>query len=253
MTRNPILQEAAEKALVPIVKGQQPSGGWDYNMALTQRADTSYMGWCAQALKAAQLAGLEVPGLEEAYKKIASGMLSNYQKTPNGGGFGYVSPGTGGLTAVGALSLQITGYADSVEVRECLKTMDNWRPVVLKDEKLKGLGGSLQYYLYYATQCIFQSGGPRWERWDKAMRPAYTKAQKVISATTSGYKDHDGKPQSIGWWENEDDHSDRPVMDTCLAALQLTVYYRYLPTYSVPKIENREIVIDKDDVIVIFN
>jgi len=39
-----------------------------------------------------------------------------------------------------------------------------------------------------------------------------------------------GKDQDVGWWENQDNHSDRPVMDTCLAALQLMVYYRYLPT-----------------------
>jgi hypothetical protein len=39
--------------------------------------------------------------------------------------------------------------------------------------------------------------------------------------------------QDIGWWENADVHTDRPVMDTCLAALQLMVYYRYLPTFQV--------------------
>jgi hypothetical protein len=39
-------------------------------------------------------------------------------------------------------------------------------------------------------------------------------------------------PQEIGWWENKDHHTDRPVMDTCLAALQLMVYYRNLPTTS---------------------
>ena len=39
-----------------------------------------------------------------------------------------------------------------------------------------------------------------------------------------------GKPHKQGYFENKDAHSSRPVMDSCLAALQLMVYYRYLPT-----------------------
>ncbi len=56
MTRNPNVRDAADKALDHIVRGQHPSGGWDYNMRQSERDDTSYMGWCAQALKAAQMA-----------------------------------------------------------------------------------------------------------------------------------------------------------------------------------------------------
>ena len=33
--------------------------------------------------------------------------------------------------------------------------------------------------------------------------------------------------------ENKDAHTSRPYMDTCLTALQLMVYYRYLPTTTV--------------------
>ena len=36
-----------------------------------------------------------------------------------------------------------------------------------------------------------------------------------------------------GHFENHDAHTSRPIMDTCLAALQLMVYYRYLPTTQV--------------------
>ena len=38
-----------------------------------------------------------------------------------------------------------------------------------------------------------------------------------------------GKPREIGHWVNQD-HYNYDVMGTCLAALQLMVYYRYLPT-----------------------
>jgi len=44
------------------------------------------------------------------------------------------------------------------------------------------------------------------------------------------YTDPLGNLQEIGWWVNTDALSDRPVMDTCLAAIQLMVYYRNLPT-----------------------
>ena len=46
-------------------------------------------------------------------------------------------------------------------------------------------------------------------------------------------KDFTGKEHKQGYFENKDAHSSRPYMDTCLAALQLMVYYRYLPTTSV--------------------
>ena len=85
------------------------------------------------------------------------------------------------------------------------------------------------------------------------MRQEYTRSQKTMSSTTSGYKDHNGKPQVIGWWENEDDHTDRPVMDTCLTALQLTTYYRYSLSSRSRAIDKRDILIEDDgDIIVII-
>ena len=46
-------------------------------------------------------------------------------------------------------------------------------------------------------------------------------------------KDWSGKEHKQGYFENKDAHSTRPYMDSCLAALQLMVYYRYLPTTSL--------------------
>jgi hypothetical protein len=39
-------------------------------------------------------------------------------------------------------------------------------------------------------------------------------------------------------WVNGDEHSDRPVMDTCLASLQLMVYYRYLKTTTAAAVSS---------------
>ncbi|MDD4102808.1 MAG: terpene cyclase/mutase family protein, partial [Kiritimatiellae bacterium] len=107
MTLNPNVKVAAEKSLDLIIKGQHPTGGWTYNMDPTPdketgkyRDDTSYMGWCAQALKAAHLARLQVDGLDKAIKLAIKGFKANAHPA---GGFGYTSPGRGGLTSVGTL------------------------------------------------------------------------------------------------------------------------------------------------------
>lgn len=257
LTRAPMVKEAAEKALVPIVKGQHPNGGWDYKMAQTERDDTSYMGWAAQAVKAAHMAGnLEVEGLEEAYRRAPSGFKVNAHPE---GGFGYTEPShTSGLTAVGVLCMQLMGKANDESVKKSLNVMDEWVLGWVPDKadiqtaavpSKVGTGGSQQYYAYYATQAMFQAGGERWKRWNKMMSDLYPKTQKIQSRETSGYVDHHGKPQEIGHWENGDANEDGGpfVMDTCLATLQLEVYYRYLPTFKEVKVEDADIVIDKKD------
>jgi len=238
MTLNPNIKTAAERALVPIIQGQHPTGGWTYRMLTgvdkesgKYRDDTSYMGWCAQALKAAHMAQLKPAGLEKATKLAIRGFKNNTH--PNGG-FGYTGPGQGGLTGVGTLCLQLLGAASETEVKKSLALMDSWKPSF--DIK-NPLGGSLQYYCYYATQAKFHAGGKRWETWNREMQPLYVNAQKI---ERNAAKDDHGHDVDVGWWTNGDAHTDRPVMDTCLAALQLMVYYRYLPTTSKQAVQFTE-------------
>ena len=236
MTLNPNVKAAAEKALTPIIKGQHPTGGWTYKMDPNvspedgkYRDDTSYMGWCAQALKAAKLAQLHVDGLEKATKLTIKG----FQKNANPkGGFGYTAPGQGGLTSVGTLCLQLLGASSDPNVKKSLELMDAWAPSF---DMKSPLSGSLQYSCYYATQAKFHAGGKRWENWNKVMKPLYVKAQQIEKGAI---KDDQGRAVDIGWWTNGDAHTDRPVMDTCLAALQLMVYYRNLPTTSKAAVES---------------
>ncbi len=268
MTLNPNVKVAAEKSLEMIIKGQHPTGGWTYNMDPNPdketgkyRDDTSYMGWCAQALKAANLAKLQVNGLDKAIKLAIKGFKANAH--PNGG-FGYTGPGRGGLTSVGTLCMQLLGASNEPEVKKSLELIGTWQPIFscytqiadeikkvrkedlkendnpmsyakrkimaqLKPEERMFYTGSAQYYYYYATQCKFHEGGKHWDNWNKIMKPSYVKAQQI---ERDAIKDPKGNLQDVGWWTNVDTHSDRPVMDTCLAALQLMVYYRYLPTTS---------------------
>jgi len=81
--------------------------------------------------------------------------------------------------------------------------------------------------LFNLRQSKFNFGGKSWKQWDIEMKKSYISAQRVEK---NAIKDHKGFDRDIGWWENGDKHTDRPVMDTCLAALQLMVYYRNLPT-----------------------
>jgi hypothetical protein len=297
MTLNPNVKAAAERALVPIIKGQHPTGGWTYKMdpnpekdathgaAGKYRDDTSYMGWCAQALKAAKLANIHAEGLEKAMKLAVKGFKANAHKD---GGFGYTSPGRGGLTSVGTLCMQLLGAANEPEVKKSLDLVGTWSPsfssmdmveeliaqvtpeelikrdktgkqildangkpdlrtklevakakvaAKLTEEEKQFYSGSAQYYFYYATQCKFHEGGKNWDNWNKAMKPRYVKAQIIEKGA---YTDDKGNKQDVGYWKNVDAHSDRPVMDTCLAALQLMVYYRYLPTTSEKAVQVEE-------------
>jgi hypothetical protein len=139
---------------------------------------------------------------------------------------------------VGALGMQFHNAGNHAQVRRTLELMDGW---VNTWENPKVPGGSPQYYFYYATQAMFQSGyeTKRWKAWNAVMLPEYIKAQKVLTKEQSGYVDHRNQPQEIGWWENNDSSGadQRPTMDTTLAALQLMVYYRYLPTFKSVEID----------------
>lgn len=245
MTMNPTVRVAADRAVRCIIDGQHSSGGWDYALKQNERDDTSVMGWAAQALKAAQMADFysDPESLNRACKLAVKGFQRNAHPD---GGFGYTGPARGGLSSVGTLCMQFHHAEKSQEVRKSLELLATWKPVwvgsrpghkLAQDEKPANaaaegvpLGGSCQYYYYYGTQALFQQGGADWTKWNARMWPAYVEAQFVEEKVIADAK---GELQDVGWWENADAHSDRPVMDTCLAALQLMVYYRYLPTFQV--------------------
>ena len=224
MTMNPNVKDAADKAVYVLVNGQNPTGGWDYGLAPCERDDTSVAGWCSQALKAAYLANayFDTQALDAAMKKAVKGFIKN--SSPSGG-FGYTGPGAGGLSSVGTLCMLLLGAGNTPQVKNTQALMDAWQPAFTPEQG--GVGGNTQYYYYYATQAKFHSGGKRWDSWNEKMWPIYVKEQKIEKAAIA---DHEGELQDIGWWENADGSTDRPVMDTCLAALQLMVYYRNLPT-----------------------
>ncbi len=233
MTHNPNAGEAARKGLARIIAGQSPTGGWDYKLNRTStRDDLSFGGWALQAMKAGKMADLHVDGLDESVKKAVRSLKTRAFRK---GGFGYCAGNApSGLTATGCLALQLLGLAREKEVRCALDFMRAWGPVW---ENHPG-GRNAQYYSYYATQCKYQAGmrenaapadKTSWKKWNAEMKAAYPSAMTELPERIP---DSEGRPCAMGYWQNRDAYN-APVMGTCLCALQLMVYYRYLPTSSL--------------------
>ena len=242
MTRHPDTKTVAMQTLQRIVDNQSPTGGWDYGInKASVRDDMSFAGWALQALKAGKMAGLHPKGLDECIKKAVNCLKKRNFRS---GGFNYTAGGgPTGLTATGCLAMQLLGYMNEPEVKASLDTMRLWTPSFegTKNKKLsEGLpSANPQYYCYYATQCKYQAGMCQgatpanvkaWQDWNLAMKQLYPRTIITLPETIN---DADGKPRKIGYWKFKDQTcgaEKNTTMSTCLAALQLMVYYRYLPT-----------------------
>ncbi len=222
ITRIPMLYDGAEQALDILVRGQHESGGWDYNCQPGTRDDTSYMGWCVQALKAGHMADITHPSLQTAMQKAVHGFQNNAHPA---GGFGYTGPGQGGLTGVGVLSLQLLGAAREPECRRGIA----WLESITCDWD-KPWGARPLYYWYYATQAKFHEGGNTWNQWNKQFAVMVASRQTLVKGAGPDGVD-------TGYWiaPTETEQSLGNVYSTCLCTLMLEVYYRYLPTFQTPE------------------
>ena len=234
MTKNPNAKIAALRGMTRIVENQSATGGWDYHINKdSERDDMSFAGWALQAVKAGKMAGLHPDGLDECIKKAIRCLKTRLYKK---GGFCYIAanPSPTGLTATGCLCMQLLGYMNEPEVKTSLDYMRAWMPC-FETEKGKGggtPGNAPQYYDYYAAQCKYQAGmceGAKpenvktWQEWNAAMKEKYPPT--IIE--DGEIADENGKMQKCGYWNGGYNNK---VMGTGLIALQLMVYYRYLPT-----------------------
>jgi len=231
LTKNEKLKSAAIKAVVPIVKGQNPSGGFNYNLKPSSRNDTSYMAWCAQALKAAKRAGLsaDIKGLDACINKAAAGFKNNYHDKVGIGSFGYAGPYGDRYTAAGVYSLQILGDSTSLECRGGVEGLSK-----LKFDWKNPGHTSFLYNMYYATQAKFNAGGAGWKVWNRDFSTALMNNQKIIPEELSGYTVL-GSGREIGVWKSpspREINGKNPIMDTILCTLMLEVYYRYIPVFD---------------------
>ena len=226
MTGVSFLEEAMNACVKEIIDGQQTGGsfGYEYDKNMSERQDLSLGGWNYQALKAAYAAGCEVSGIDNAVEISVKWLKDNSNLAK---GFPYNSArNTGGsdkhtMRAVGCLCLQLFGHGDFPDIQDDIQriaTEDlanyNWKSA--PEESLYGW--------YYATQVMFQKGGTYWKNWNRKFQRELTTNQH-----SEGYWEYPS--ECHGNMQNKDILSAK-VYATCLSALQLTVYYRYLPSSS---------------------
>jgi hypothetical protein len=244
LIQHPDIKQAAIKAVSEIIKGQNANGNFGYKLIPSDRDDTSYMGWCCQALKAANIAQFEydLPGLDPAIKKAIAGFKLNASAD---GGFGYIEQGKTGLSGAGVLCLQILGNPQASEVKKTMKFLEACTFSFANYNNQPYNGNSPLYYWYYITQAKFQHNADSFIAWNKQFSPELCKTQIIEK---DAIEDIDGKKVDIGYWKSPSsgEHTGGTVQDTCLCALMLEVYYRYLPSFKYVE-EKETIVKEKED------
>jgi hypothetical protein len=212
MTQDPQLKKPAQAALDFLVKAQHSVGGFRYKPG--EAGDTSVTGWCLQALKSGQMAGLSVP--RDVFYKV--GNFLDKVQTQNGAAYGYASPGAApAMTAVGLLCRQYLGWGSKNPT--LIAGVENLK----KNLPVKGRGEI--YYYYYASQVVHFFGGDDWDKlWNPKMRDLLVDTQ-----------DNSPAPATNGSWAPEaNTHTGNMggrLTATCLSLLTLEVYYRHLPLY----------------------
>jgi hypothetical protein len=282
LTKIMAVREAMDKAVEVIIAGQQEKGGFNYGYdTKSDRWDMSVCGWQYQAMKAAKMAGCANPELDKAIEKSIA-FLKEWAYSGTGWGYSGQQTKAGGgttpaMTGAGALALQLLGQGKCPQVRSALKYLEaqacSWPrltdPAKLadarklekatveakksaetateaeraaKEEELRKAQEAEAavapkapiYGWYYITQVKFQEGGGTWDAWNKQFQREITLNQK-----------------EDGHWDNGDyeGHAGGAcVYTTCMCALTLQVYYRYLPTYKKVDDTATETATSPDDV-----
>ncbi len=238
MTKIPFMQTAMENAIAIIVDGQQANGGFGYGYE-PKRWDMSVAGWQMQALKAARVAGSTNPKLLDAIKKSIHFCRTTADAK---GGYGYANNEGGNasgakdnMTGVGIVALQLLGAGRDGSVQDAMDTvktkrLEAYTEIKTNPAKWDEIGGKYLYGFYYDTQAVFNSqdtgeGKNLWKQWRAVFESVLIRAQNP-----EGYWQCTGH-RYLG------EKLDGRIFATCLSALQLEVYYRYLPTFDIKKMD----------------
>jgi hypothetical protein len=220
MTGDRLLEAPAQAAVNFIVFFQNPQrGGWRYSIR-SRDGDMSVTGFQIQALRSAQLSGLEVPDETIDVAKIFLDRLASH----DGSRYGYTQAGVNELagieggcagmpstTAIGLLCRMYTGW-------------DRYHPAMHEGIRyLSRTGPSLvdMYYNYYATVVMRHWGGEEWKQWNAATRD-------FITGRQARHGHEAGSWAPFGAWGKQGGR----LMDTAFCCMTLEVYYRYMPLYD---------------------
>ena len=222
----PNLPEAVQTTGQWIIDNQSRTGSWDYGYAEAGRpsgGDNSIGCWQLQALKACNHTGIEYRNM----KRCVRGALRFIEACQNSaGGIGYAGQASltnvSSLAGAGALVYQMWGNnAHSVPRKAC-------RYVSSAVRFQWDSADSDLYALYYNAQAMINYGGKRWEAFNAMFLPEVLAAQNADGsfkdvATKAGGKINAVAPEFRGGGDVSVHYR------TCLAALTLEVYYRFLP------------------------
>ena len=237
LSRNPNIREIVEQSLNDLAD-QMKETIWgphrDGSKAKEPR-DLTKLTFYVMALRSAQLSRFKIPNLQKGLDKLREGFL--HQANKKHGGFSSAFYGPPRLNyprimmwhyMLGVVGMQYVGAGDNPVIDKTLGIlMDEWEPPTLTTTDISCCPVRANYW---ATMVFFNyfEGDKRWFDWNNKMKAVYKRGQHKESGK---YQDHRGMPQEIGYWTCEDMHiGTQPVATTCYVALQLMVYYRYLPT-----------------------
>jgi len=221
LSKDDSLKEPVGKAVKYLLDTQQERGGWDYTPARTGRNDTSITGFAVMALKSAHAAGIEIPWM------TTWGLLEHFDRmTRDSGETVYADQGVGagrmgeGMVAVGAVSRQFLGWP--LQSPELARQYDILMRNLPRWEKLEENSFHTTYYWYYGTLAMFECGGEKWEAWNNNLRDMLVKRQRRDGCARGSWDPADK------WLGNAAGR----VYNTAMNAMNLQVYYRYLPLYE---------------------
>jgi hypothetical protein len=220
MTKDERVVELLKQAVSYIVQGQGPHGGWMYSYDKTDD-DLSVSGWQIQALKAAHLSQLNLPGVDQSLDKaidyidkLAKDKKGFYKYRPSNGSGKY------SLTGVGILC-HLFWKGERGKLREGMDALldetEKSKPV-----KYKGEDADL-YAWYYHTQACLMFGGGAWTKWNRWFQDEICDVQNP-----DGSWPITGNPKPHG--PSGDKGKTGAVYRTTLCILMLEVFYRYMPT-----------------------
>ena len=232
--KNPNLKVAATQA-VKVLADRLCATTWGPadELGKNTRPMLLRMAFQTMALKSAKMSGIEPANLDAAFAKLKDGFLIQGNKKDGGFSSDYYGPPNANYRRtgiwhfmVGVVGLQYLGAGDLPIIERTMKILDDdWEPPTLGciDSSCCPVRGN-----YWATMVFFNGGGKRWQNWNRSMIDVYFNGQTVMKGA---YKDRQGVARDMGYWKCEDMHvGTQPVAPTCWVALQLMVYYRYLPT-----------------------
>ncbi len=196
---------------------QADDGGWRYSPK--QAGDTSVFGWQMMALKAGQLAGINVRG-DVVYnaRSFLRDVVSHDYETR----YGYTA-GSEGSTSTDSIGLLCRLYLDW--------SIDNESLTQGIERLANQIGPDINnpYYMYYASQLMFNYGGDVWKKWNAKVRDKLIETQSM-----------EGHERGSWWPEQPRGHCDSGgrLFVTAMNCMILEVYYRHMPIYQ--KVERND-------------